>query len=67
MSGIVPLLAQAAETPESLSIGGAAIMTMSVALVLGLNIFCFWRILHERRPAEHHHVPLEIDTHDRDT
>jgi hypothetical protein len=67
MTGIAPILAQAAEAPESLSAGGAVIMCLSVSLVLGLNIFCFWRILREPEPAAHHHVPLEIDTHDLDT
>jgi len=67
MSGTAPLLAQAAAGAETLTLGGALIMTASVVLVLGLNIFCFWRILREQQPAEHHHVPLEIDTHDAET
>ena len=67
MTCILLPLAQAAETRETLTVGGAAIMLVSVALVVGLNVFCFWRIFRERRPAEHHHAPLEIDTHDRET
>ena len=67
MNATALILAQAAEDPESLSTGGAVIMILSVSLVLGLNIFCFWRILREPGPAEHHHVPLEIDTQDLDT
>ena len=67
MNGITLILALTAEAPTSLSAGGAVIMILSVSLVLGLNIFCFWRILREPEPTEHHHVPLEIDTHDLDT
>jgi hypothetical protein len=60
------LLAQEAggETVTGLSAAGATIMTLSVAMVLGLCAFCFWRILREPTPSEHHHVPLDIDTHD---
>jgi hypothetical protein len=39
-------------------------MVLSILLVLGLTVFCLVRILGEKRPAEHHHAPLDIDTHD---
>jgi hypothetical protein len=41
-------------------------MAVSVTLVLGLCTFCFWRILREAAPSEHHHAPLDIDTRDSD-
>lgn len=41
---------------------GILMMALSVTLVLGLAIFCFYRILTEK-PHEHH-APLDIDTHD---
>lgn len=55
----------AATEDVRLTVGGAIIMTISVVLVLGLMIFCLARILREEHP-EHHHAPLDIDTHDRD-
>jgi hypothetical protein len=61
MSCVTLLLAQAAENQEVLTVAGAMIMTVSVVLVLGLNVFCFWRILRESEPAEHLHAPLEIE------
>jgi heme/copper-type cytochrome/quinol oxidase subunit 2 len=48
----------------TLTIQGAVIMVLCVSLVLGLTIFCMSRILGEQRPQEHHHAPLDIDTHD---
>jgi heme/copper-type cytochrome/quinol oxidase subunit 2 len=62
------ILAQAeAAEPVSLTAAGAAIMTLSVLLVLGLTTFCFWRILREPKPSEHHHAPLDIEMTDDDT
>jgi hypothetical protein len=58
-----PLLAQVHE----LSIPGVILMTICVGLVLLLCVFCFWRILRESTPSEHHHAPLDIDTHDADS
>jgi ABC-type nickel/cobalt efflux system permease component RcnA len=52
------------EDSVTLTSAGAAIMTVSVLLVLGLCAFCFWRILREPTPSEHHHAPLDIDTRD---
>ncbi len=48
----------------TLTTQGAVIMVLCVSLVLGLTIFCMSRILGEQRPQEHHHAPLDIDTHD---
>ena len=66
MNGVAQLLAQAA-TPEEtgLTFAGGVIMSVSIALVLGLMTFCMSRILREERPSEDHHAPLDIDTHDR--
>lgn len=52
---------------QGLTAGGCAVMIGCIALVCGLMAFCFYRILHEARPSEHHHAPLDIDTHDRET
>ncbi len=60
-------LAQATEGVVGLTTAGTVIMTVSVSLVLGLNVFCMSRILFERRPAEHLHAPQETDTLDGDT
>ena len=60
-------LAQAATQPDvTLSVAGAAIMIVSVGLVLGLNVFCMLRILRAPGGADRHHVPLDIDTRDTD-
>jgi len=66
---IVPLvtLAQATEEAVGLTAAGTAIMAVSVLLVLGLNVFCMFRILVERRPAESLHAPQETNTGDTDT
>jgi ABC-type nickel/cobalt efflux system permease component RcnA len=64
MSLLATILAQAATDQVTLTPAGATIMTVSVLLVLGLCAFCFWRILREPAPSEHHHAPLDIDTHD---
>ena len=66
MSTLWLLPAQASNAPQGLSTAGATIMTLSVLLVLGLCAFCFWRILREAAPSEHHHAPLDIDTRDLD-
>jgi hypothetical protein len=66
MITLTAILAQATEEPVTLTAGGGAIMTLSVLLVLSLCAFCFYRILREPAPSEHHHAPLDIDTHDLD-
>lgn len=58
------LLAQTESAAEQLTISGAIVMLVTVGLVLALSAFCMWHILLEKRPKEHHHTPLDIDTHD---
>ena len=60
-------LALAVAELVKLTPAGIAIMIVSILLVLGLCVFCFWRILREPSPSEHHHAPLDIDTHDDDS
>jgi ABC-type nickel/cobalt efflux system permease component RcnA len=60
MSALAVLLAQAEGTAVTLTATGAVIMGISVLLVLGLTAFCFWRILREPSPSEHHHAPLYV-------
>lgn len=57
------LLAQDDAT-VTLEPGGMVMMTLSILLVCGLTIFCVVRILRDKAPSAHHHVPLDIDTHD---
>lgn len=45
---------------------GWIVLIACVGLVVGLCVFCFYRILREPSPSAHHHAPLDIDTHDRD-
>jgi len=66
MSVVAALMAEAQAEQVALTVGGAIIMTLSIALVLGLNVFCMARILRETKPGEHLHAPLDIDTHDLD-
>ena len=67
MSVLAMILAQTAGAEDTLTVGGAVIMTLSVVLVVGLNVFCMSRILREQKPSEHHHAPLDVDTHDADS
>lgn len=67
MNALVMLLAQTPDEEVTLTVAGAVMMTICVGLVLVLTVFCLARILRPSSPAEHHHAPLEIDTHDRDT
>lgn len=41
---------------------GWIILIFSFSIVIGLNVFCFYRVL--TLPKEHMHAPLEIDTQD---
>ncbi len=66
MIGIQPLIAQVAEPPVTLTVGGAVIMALSVGMVLALLGFCMHRIMRDPQAQEHHHAPLDIDTHDGD-
>lgn len=47
-----------------LNIGGWIMMIGCVGLVCGLAAYCYWRVLREPTPSEHHHAPLDIDTRD---
>ncbi len=60
------MLGQAGGGQTGLTAAGAIVMIVSVLLVLGLSAFCMLRILTEKHPEEHHHAPLDINTHDRD-
>lgn len=66
MNGLLAVVGQTATEAGGLTPAGAVIMTASILLVLGLTVFCMARILREPRPEEHHHAPLDIDTHDTD-
>ncbi len=61
---ILSVFAQSDATPVSLEPGGLVVMTLSILLVCSLTIFCAVKILGDKSPSEHHHVPLDIDTHD---
>ena len=60
MSALPTVLAQA----PGLEAGGRIMLIGCIGLVLSLCAFCFWKILTEPKPSEHHHTPLDIDTHD---
>ena len=45
----------------------SVVMVVSITLVLGLCAFCLRHILGEQRPSDHHHAPLDIDTHDTES
>jgi len=47
-------------------LSGWIMMILSIGTVLGLAIFCFYRILKAPRTEEHIHAPLDIDTHETD-
>ena len=64
MTGLALLLAEVHVHQVRLTAQGALIMAICIGLVLALAGFCMYRILREKRPAEHHHVPLEINTRD---
>ncbi len=50
-----------------LSSGGWTVMIGCIGFVCCLMVFCFYRLFREPRLSEHHHAPLDIDTHDLDT
>jgi len=60
---VLGTLAQAIKLEPS----GAVVMIVSISVVVGLTTFCLYRILREKRPAEHHHAPLDIDTQDQNS
>ena len=49
---------------EALNASGWIVMIGCVGLVCGLVVYCYWRVLGEPKPSEHHHAPLDIDTKD---
>lgn len=53
-------------TLQELSPAGTALLVGCVGFVLTLCGFCFYRLMREPTPAEHHHTPLDIDTRDWD-
>ncbi len=54
------VLAQA----PGLNASGWIMLICCIGLVCALCAFCFWKIMSEPKPSEHHHIPLDIDTHD---
>ena len=60
------VLGQTASDQPGLTVGGIIIMACSILMVLALSAFCMAKILGEQKPTEHHHAPLDIDTHDLD-
>ncbi len=64
MNTLAQVAAQTAGEPVTLTAAGVVMMTLCVALVLGLNVFCLVCMLRAPQPSEHHHAPLDIDTHD---
>ncbi len=57
----------ALQTATPLTPAGWLFMLGSIAFVLGLLIFCLWRVLSTPDQLERMHAPIEIDTQDRDT
>jgi hypothetical protein len=47
-----------------MTLGGWFVMLVSCGVVLGLVVFCFYRVLTTPRSTEHMHAPLDIDTRD---
>lgn len=45
---------------------GVLMMVLSNGLVIGLMLYCLYRVLRTPGTSEHEHAPLEIDTLDRD-
>ncbi len=58
------VVAQSDQDEITLQADGMVMMILSISIVAALAIFCTVRILREKSPSEHHHVPLDIDTHD---
>ena len=67
MTAFTILVAQSAESTVKLEPAGIVMMVICVSLVCGLSLFCIMRLFSSRAPSEHHHVPLDIDTHDAET
>jgi hypothetical protein len=63
---IIAQAAPAAELPTTMTGAGWAIMIGSISFVLGLTVFCFYRVLTlpPMEVEEHLKAPLDIDTGD---
>lgn len=46
---------------------GWLFMLLSCGSVLGMTLWCYYRVLTTPKTTEHMHAPIEIDTHDKDT
>ncbi len=46
---------------------GWIFMLGSIGGVIGLVVFCFYRVLTKPAATDHIHAPLDINTHDGDT
>ncbi len=64
---LIQLIAQTPDQPVQLEPAGMVMMGLSITIVCGLTTFCIFRIFRETSPEQHHHVPLDIDTHDRES
>ncbi len=58
------LIAASAPQYSGLNAGGWTVLVFCITLVCGLVAFCYYRLLREPKPSQHHHAPLDIDTHD---
>ncbi len=56
------VLAQA----DGLNAAGWTMLIGCVGMVCSLVTFCYYRILRDPRPSDHHHAPLEIDRRESD-
>ena len=60
MNELFTFVAQA----PGLNASGWIMLIGCIGLVCSLCAFCFWKIMTEPKPSEHHRTPLDIDTHD---
>jgi hypothetical protein len=47
-----------------MTLTGWIFMGTSLSFVIGLTVFCFWRVLRAPDPKSELHAPLDIDTRD---
>jgi hypothetical protein len=50
-----------------MTLAGWIFMLGSISAVVGLVVFCFYRVLTKPSTTEHLHAPLDIDTRDLQT
>lgn len=50
-----------------MTIGGWIFMVGSISFVVGLTVFCFYKVLVRPAAANHMTPPAEVNTHDRNT